>query len=57
MTEEEKWEELLRSMRKAARILGMTLEEDDLPEYLNWFSGAKMHQNLWDQVYLQNQRV
>jgi len=54
MTEEEKWNALILSIKKAAKILGIDLTEEDIPEYLNWFSGAKMHKNLWNSVYLLN---
>jgi len=51
MTEDEKWELLMASIRKAARILGIELTEKDMPEYLNWFVGRKMNEELWGRVY------
>jgi len=51
MNEDEKWEALIKSIRKAAHILGKTLNEEDMPDYLNWFVGTKMNDNLWAQVY------
>ena len=54
MDEYEKWDAIMRSIRKAARILNIDLTEQDVPEHLNWFVARKMHRYLWDQVYLQN---
>jgi len=51
MEEWEKWEALMASIRKAAKILGKELTEQDVPEYLNWYVGRAMHEDLWAQVY------
>lgn len=51
ISEEEKWERLLHSIRKAAHILGREVAE---PDYLNWAVGRDMNDNLWAQVYAQN---
>lgn len=56
MNEEDKWNALIRSIKKAARILSEDLEEIDMPEYLNWRVGTDMNQHLWNQVYLKNLR-
>ena len=54
MTEEEKWEALIRSINKAAHILGKELTEKDVPEYLNWRVGTEMNHRLWSEVYARN---
>ena len=54
MTEEEKWEALIRSIKKAAHILGKTLNEEDMPDYLNWTVGRDMNERLWARVYSRN---
>ena len=51
MDEEEKWQELTKSILAAAKILGWDITEEDLPEPLNWKAGAKMHKELWNNVY------
>jgi len=54
MTEYEMWDAIIRSIRKAARILRIYLTEPDMPEHMNWFAARTMHKYLWDQVYLRN---
>ena len=54
MDEDEQWHELILSMQKAAKILNIELTERDMPEYLDWFAGRNLHQDLWDRVYLRN---
>ncbi len=49
--EVEKWEALMRSIRRAARILNLDLTEVDMPDYLNWEVASDIHQNLWSMVY------
>lgn len=51
MDTDEKWEALLRSIRKAAKILSIDLTEEDMPRYQDWIAGADMHRKLWDLVY------
>jgi len=51
MDEDEEWNLLILSIKKAARILNINLDKEDIPEYLNWFAGRTMHKNLWNQVY------
>ena len=51
MSEEEKWEKLMASIRKAAHILNEDLTERDMPEYLNWPVGTDMNKRLWAQVH------
>lgn len=51
LSEEEKWESMMRSIRKAAKILKIDLTERDIPEYLNWTEGSRLHDDLWDRVY------
>ena len=51
MSEEDRWERLLHSIRKAARILGREITE---PDHFNWFVARDMNDNLWAQVYAQN---
>ena len=48
------WDNLIRSINKAARILGFDLTETDMPQYPNWFAARKLHSNLWNLVYLKN---
>ena len=51
MGEDEKWEALLKSIRRAAKILNIDLTERDLPDYLNWVVASDMNKNLWARVY------
>lgn len=51
MGEEEKWEAIMRSIRKAAHILRMDLTERDMPDYLNWPVATDMNKRLWAMVY------
>lgn len=53
MDEEEKWQALMRSIRKAAKILNWDYNTVDMPNYLDWKEGADLHRKLWDLVYLQ----
>lgn len=47
---ENDWEALMRSVRKAARILGEDLTERDMPDYQNWDLAREMHRNLWARI-------
>lgn len=47
MTEDEKWQAMMFSCRKACGILGKEFKE---PEYLNWRVGASYHRGLWAKV-------
>jgi hypothetical protein len=49
LTEEDKWQAMMRSCRKACRITG---EEFVEPDYLNWFAGSHYHRALWRNVRL-----
>ncbi len=42
-----KWQGLMRSCRKASRILGTEFRE---PMYLDWKTGREYYDNLWGQV-------
>ena len=57
MDTHEKWNALVRSIRKAAHILNLELTERDLPEYMNWFAGPKMNKRLWDLVALKRKEA
>lgn len=46
------WDNLIRSINKAARILNIDLTEADIPQYPDWYAASKTHKNLWDLVYL-----
>lgn len=54
MDEDEQWQELVRSIRKATRILNYDIPGQDMPLYLDWPAGAKLHKDLWNEVYLRN---
>lgn len=56
MTKEEQWENLLKSIHHAAHILGMTLMEEDLPDYWNWVVARDMHLTLWNRVYVKRKK-
>lgn len=56
MDEFDKWEELVKPIKQAAKILNIDLTEADLPEYLNWKVGADMHRKLWDKVYAKRKK-
>lgn len=47
----EEWEALLKSIRRAAHVLGEDLTERDLPDYQNWFEAREMHKRLWARVH------
>jgi len=47
MTEEEKWQRMMASCRKAANIIGIDFRE---PPYLDWKYGSQYHRTLWRQV-------
>ena len=51
MDEFENWETLMRSIRRAAKILNIDLAEADMPDYLNWSVASDMHRNLWALIY------
>lgn len=51
MDEQEKWEQLMASIRKAAKILNIDLTEADIPRYLDWRAASDMHKRLWDLIY------
>lgn len=50
MTPEEKWERLMKSIRRAALILGIEITERDVPEYLNWPIARQMSKRLWGRI-------
>ena len=52
MDTHDKWQALMRSIRKAAHILNLDLTEKEWPEYQNWFVGVAVHKRLWDLVVL-----
>lgn len=47
-TEDEKWQAMMASCRKACKILGEEFKE---PEYLNWPLGSRYHDDLWTKVH------
>ena len=47
MTEQEAWQQMMRSCRKACKVLSMEFKE---PDYLNWGAGRSYHRNLWAEV-------
>ena len=51
MDEQEKWETLMRSIRRAAKILNIDLTEADMPDYLNWRVASSLHEKLWSLIY------
>lgn len=44
------WEDILRSIFKAARILGVDITEQDLPDYDNYKELVALHKELWARV-------
>ena len=56
MDKDTQWQELIRSMNRAARILNIDLTEKDIPEYLDWYTARKIHRSLWNQVYLKKRK-
>lgn len=50
LNEQDKWELLMASIRRAANILGIDLTERAMPDYLNWFIGRDMSKRLWNRV-------
>ena len=57
MTKEEEWENLIKSIKKAAHRLNEDLTERDMPDYMNWFVAREMHRNLWARVRRKNKKV
>ena len=55
MTEDEKWQNMMSSCRKACKILGEEFQE---PGYRNWIEGRSYHEALWRKVKAQgNPRI
>ena len=48
--QDEQWENLIKSIRKAAGILGEDLNEKDLPDRYNFFAAREMREALWARV-------
>lgn len=44
------WEDILRSIFKAARILGLDMKEQDLPEYGDYKRLVALDKELWCKV-------
>ena len=57
MSEDEKWQRMMKSCREAIKIINAQNKRDDPyyefrePEYLNWIVGADYHKTLWNKVY------
>lgn len=49
--ETDKWQAMIRSIHKAAKILNRDLTEKDMPEPLDWRAGSDLHDRLWAEVY------
>ena len=49
MTEQQKWQNMMFSCRKACKVLNIDFVE---PMYLDWKNGNKYHDTLWGQVRL-----
>lgn len=47
MEEEEKWQHMMVSCRRACKFLGEEFRE---PDYLNWPLGSHYHDDLWARV-------
>jgi len=47
MEEHEKWQNMMRSCRKASNILGIEYKE---PMYLDWKAGREYYNSLWERV-------
>jgi hypothetical protein len=54
MTEDEHWQTLMKSCRKACNILGIDFRE---PMYLDWIAGRNYYNTLWGQVKLKKNKV
>lgn len=50
-SETEKWQAMMNSIRKAAKILNYDLTEEEMPEPLDWKAGSHLHERLWAEVY------
>ena len=51
MDTEYMWDNLIRSINKAARILRIDITEVEIPQYPNWYAARILHKNLWNLVY------
>lgn len=49
LTEDEMWQNMMRSCRKACKILRVDFKE---PEYLNWNKGRSYYNAVWHLVNL-----
>ncbi len=43
------WDDILRSVFRASKILGKELTEQDLPA--NWLELKRLHESLWNEIY------
>ena len=50
-SEDEKWQAMMMSARKACKIIGVEFKE---PDYLNWRVGPDYFRGLWREVYKRN---
>lgn len=51
----EEWEQLMKSIRRAAKILGKDLSAE-WPDYGNWQYARDLWSKLWAQVYNRNKK-
>jgi hypothetical protein len=49
MTEQDKWQILMHSCRRACKLLNIDFKE---PMYLDWTAGRNYYSTLWGQVRL-----
>jgi hypothetical protein len=56
MSEEDSWNTIIHSIKRAARILNINLTETDMPDYENWLAARTIHNYLWNQVYLKRKK-
>ncbi len=54
MTEQEKWQILMHSCRRACKLLNIDFKE---PMYLDWTAGRNYYSTLWGQVRLKKNKL
>ncbi len=55
--EVERWDILMKDIRRAAKAAKVPLTERDLPDFLNWPVARDMHNRLWAKVYGRGKKV
>lgn len=52
MDQEENWTSLIRSIKRAGKILNIDLTESDMPQPFDWRYASDFNRHLWNLVRL-----